>query len=152
MIMSDFNSGWYWVPGSHEDGNDNVPVKRRVTDGADHVVEQGIMGGGKNEDSEVNNMTIVHTQVNKTLFNPDATTETVITAAPCYFYGFQKRTGTGTLTIRDDNSVNGAVSDFLTYTLGTDDFKSPFGIYCPTGLTAQAGTGTDDCTIFWRAA
>lgn len=97
-------------------------------------------------------MTVTHTQVNKTLFNPDATTEQVITAAPCYFYGFQERTGAGTLTIRDDSAVNGAVTDFLVYTLGTDDFKSPFGIYCPTGLTAQCGTGTDDCTIFWRAA
>lgn len=123
------------------------------SDGAGDVIEQGIIGGERNTTSSTNNYDAVHEEVNKTLFNPDATTEQVITNLPCFVYGFMGRTGTGTLTLRDSATAAGATSDFPAFTLAVGTpvmLCGGAGVRFENGLTAQCGTGTDDCVIFWR--
>ena len=136
-----------------EDETSGDPVNRKATGNAAWTFERGIVGGERNTDSETNNYTVIHEEVNYYLFDPNGTSETVISAAPCFLYGFMGRTGTGTLTLRDAAAATASTSPFPAFTLavGTGvSIANGKGIRMETGLTAQLGTGTDDCVIFYR--
>jgi len=122
------------------------------TGGAVHAIEQGVIAGGRNQDSTTNNYDVTHEEINKTFFNPDATTEQVISSVPCFFYGVVGKVGTGgTLTIRDSAVVAGSATDFPVYTLAVGThINMPGGVRMESGLTLQCGTGTDEVTVFWR--
>lgn len=120
--------------------------------GAAHVTEQGQIGGERNSSSTTNNYDAVHEECNYSRFAPAATTETVITAAPCFVYGFIGITGTGTLTLRDSATAAASVSPLPAFTLAVGGVVSfPAAIIFEYGLTAQIGTGTDVVTLLWRA-
>ena len=119
--------------------------------GAASVAEQGIIGGGRNEDDQTNNYTVTHRECNKTFFNPDAATEQVISSAPAFLYGFVGKVGTGTFTLRDSATAAGVATDFPVYTLAVGTMVTfPAAIRMENGITAQCGTLTDEVTIFWR--
>jgi hypothetical protein len=131
---------------------DTVDGSRQIkgTSGAAHTLEQGVIGGERNTSSATNNYDAVHEETNYTRFAPGNTTETVITSAPCFVYGFIGVVGTGTLTLRDSATAAAATSPFPAFTLavaGRVDFPA---VRFESGLTAQLGTGTDVATIFWR--
>jgi len=130
----------------------NAGVHQDYSGGSSHTKEQGIIGGGKNEDSETNNFTRTHAYGNKTFFNPNATTEQVVTAAPAILYGYIGKVGTGTITFRDDNAVNGATPELPALTLAVGTIVTfPVGLKMNTGITAQCSVGTDEVTLIWDA-
>jgi len=140
------------VAGSQQTDNPSAKVLKKYTDGAGHGLEQGVIGGGRNQDTTTNNYDATHEEGNKTFFNPDATTEQVITSAPAFLYGFTGKIGTGTLTIRDSATAAGSATDFPVYTLAVGTHVDmPCAVRMENGITAQCGTGTDEVTIFWRA-
>jgi len=119
--------------------------------GALHTHEQGKTAGERNVDSSVSDYQVTHSEVNKTFFNPDATTEQVITSSPALLFGFVGKAGTGTLTLRDSSSAAGSATDFPVYTLAVGTLVSfPGGVRMDSGITAQCSVGTDEVTIFWR--
>lgn len=83
--------------------------------------------------------------------NPDDTLEQVIATYPCIVYGYVGLVGTGTLTLRDDNAVNGIATVLPVSNLVVGGFvEYPVPIEMELGLTAQCGTGTDELTLFVR--
>lgn len=122
------------------------------TSGAAHTLEQGQIGGERNTSSNNNNYDAVHEECSYSRFAPAATTETVITAAPCFVYGFIGITGTGTLTLRDASTASGSTSPLPAFTLAVGTVVTfPAAIRFENGLTAQLGTGTDVATLLYRA-
>jgi hypothetical protein len=133
-----------------EDSTEN-PEPIKSTGGAGHSQEQGQIGGERNTSSLTNNYDAVHEETNKTFFNPNATTEQVITNAPAFLYGFVGKVGTGTLTIRDDSAANAAATDFPVYTLAVGTHVDFPAVRMENGITAQCSVGTNEVTFFWRA-
>lgn len=126
--------------------------RQKSTAGAGHSLEQGQIGGERNTSSSTNNYDAIHEECSYNRFAPAGTSETVITAAPCFVYGFVGITGTGTLTLRDSATAAGATSPLPAFTLAVGTVVTlPAAIRFENGLTAQLGTGTDVCTIFYRA-
>jgi hypothetical protein len=105
---------------------------------------------GRNNTSQTNNWDAMHEEVNYTRFAPAGTSETVISATPCFFYGYVGITGVGTLTLRDSSTASASTSPLPASALAVGTIVRYPAIRFESGLTAQLGTGADVCTLFWR--
>ena len=124
-----------------------------VTDGGANVYQAAALAGDAQPSSESLSYKRTSEQAPYIHFNPDDALEQVVFPAPCIVYGFIGKIGTGTLTLRDDNGVNGKATHLPVYTLavGTQvDF--PAGIEFPIGLTAQCSVGTDEVTFLVKTS
>ncbi len=142
QLVKRVNSGGTNAAGNWEEN--------KSTNGAASILNPGVEGG-RNPDSQSNNWNASHPEVNKTFFNPDATTEQVVTGAPAMVYGFVGKVGTGSFTLRDDSAANASATDFPVYTLAVGtQVTFPGAVRMENRITAQCSVGTDEVTIFWR--
>lgn len=123
-----------WIPG-------------KATDGAAHVVEKGIIGGGRNESDLTNNLTVTKEECNATVIDGTASVE--LSATPAYLMGVLVVTSGTTLTIVGfTDQADVAKSVVLTSSAASQyfDFKAS---RCESGLSVTASVD-DDVVVYWR--
>lgn len=133
---------------SDETGNKQV----KGTGGAPWTLEQGQVGGERNTSSTSNNYDVIKQECNVTRVT--GTTETVISASPCYLLGVYANNGasasSGYANLRDASTTGGASTPKIVVRATGGDCPDLKATRFENGLTTEGSAAGTDVSILWR--
>lgn len=144
-------SGTVHITGVDSSGNQEGI---KSTNGAAHSFEKAIIGGGRNEATQVNNFTATKHECNSTILNTVTTIQAVSGGVPAYLMGITIHTAlAGTLTITGLTNVAGTETPWVIPIGAVGQILPPANARrCEVALSATLSSATDygRVMIDWR--